>query len=142
MDYIPRQAAHAPPFEGTDILLRYSFEHPSFPYEFEDILEVWSVQIVQYHGEGGCPHCPPDEGECLFEDGTPIGNMATTDARASHRTGQGPDQWIRVQLRRCHTGCGSTRSWSRLTGPAGPVVTAPRTARAQEAGSRRRERRS
>ncbi|MFF4012763.1 hypothetical protein [Streptomyces sp. NPDC001717] len=74
MDYIPRQAARELPFDGTDIILRYGFEHPALPYEFEDTLEVWSVQILRSHPEDGCPQCPPDD-PCRFEDGTPIGDM-------------------------------------------------------------------
>ncbi|MFJ5551214.1 hypothetical protein [Streptomyces sp. NPDC093225] len=74
MDYIPRQAAHELPFDGTDIVLRYSFEHPALPFEFEDTLEAWSVAVLRYHGEDGCPQCPP-ECPCRFEAGTPIGGM-------------------------------------------------------------------
>ncbi|WP_405681116.1 hypothetical protein OG239_00610 [Streptomyces sp. NBC_00868] len=74
MDYIPRRTASELPFESTDILLRYSFEHPALPFEFEDTLEVWSVGILQYHHEDGCPQCPPAD-MCRFHDGTPIGEM-------------------------------------------------------------------
>ncbi|MGW6940315.1 hypothetical protein ACWGF3_15160 [Streptomyces xanthophaeus] len=74
MDYIPRRAADELPFDSTDLFLRYSFEHPVLPYEFEDTLEVWSVGILHYHGEDGCSHCPPDD-TCRFQDGTPIGSM-------------------------------------------------------------------
>ncbi|MEU7556482.1 hypothetical protein AB0B01_29870 [Streptomyces sp. NPDC044571] len=58
MDYIPRRPPSELPFDGSDILLRYTCEIPALPYEFEDTLEVWSVGILQYHGEDGCPHCP------------------------------------------------------------------------------------
>lgn len=74
MDYIPRRTASELPFDSTDILLRYSFEHPALPCEFEDTLEVWSVGIPQYHHEDGCPQCPPED-VCRFHDGTPIGEM-------------------------------------------------------------------
>ncbi|MER6782204.1 MULTISPECIES: hypothetical protein [unclassified Streptomyces] len=75
MDYIPRQQAGDLPFEGSDIILRYTLEHPALPYEFEDTLEQYSVAILRYHGEDGCPQCPPDGGLCRFEDGAPIGAM-------------------------------------------------------------------
>ncbi len=85
MDYIPRQAPRALPFEAADIVLRYSFEHPALPYEFEDTLEVWSVGILQYHGEDGCPECPPGQSPCRFEDGTPIGGMEFVKVRGFTR---------------------------------------------------------
>ncbi|MEU7729685.1 hypothetical protein AB0B78_31300 [Streptomyces sp. NPDC040724] len=75
MDYIPQRPPSELPFDGTDILLRYASEHPALPYEFEDTLEVWSVGILQYHGEDGCPQCPPDD-ECRLTGGTPIGEMS------------------------------------------------------------------
>ncbi|MFF3863297.1 hypothetical protein [Streptomyces sp. NPDC002209] len=75
MDYIPRQAVRALPFDGCDIILRYTFEHPALPFEFEDTLEVWSVAILRYHPEDGCPQCPSDGGLCRFEGGTPLGEM-------------------------------------------------------------------
>ncbi|MEV6582729.1 hypothetical protein AB0M92_31725 [Streptomyces sp. NPDC051582] len=75
MNYVPRQAASELPFEGTDIILRYGCAHPALPFEFEDTLEVWSVEVLRYHHEDGCPQCPP-AGPCRFEDGTPIGEMS------------------------------------------------------------------
>ncbi|MFD7079080.1 hypothetical protein [Streptomyces sp. NPDC059918] len=75
MDYIPRQQASDLPFDGSDIILRYTLEHPALPYAFEDTLEQWSVAVLRYHGEDGCQQCPADGGLCRFEDGTPIGAM-------------------------------------------------------------------
>ncbi|THA45149.1 hypothetical protein [Streptomyces sp. A1136] len=76
LDYIPRRAASDLPFDGSDIVLRYIFEHHALPFEFEDTLEVWSVAILRYHSEDGCSQCPPDASLCRFQDGIPLGEMS------------------------------------------------------------------
>lgn len=81
MDYIPRRAASDLPFDGSDIVLRYGFAHPALPFEFEDTLELWSVEILRYHDEDVCPRCSPEGGSCPFESGTPIGEMTFVKVR-------------------------------------------------------------
>ncbi|MFD7258021.1 hypothetical protein [Streptomyces sp. NPDC059874] len=76
------------PFDGTDMILRYSLEHPALSFEFEDTLEVWSVGILRYHPEDGCPQCPP-EGLCRFDGGTPIGDMEFVSAATTPGTPPG-----------------------------------------------------
>jgi len=76
MPYTPRRDLSELPFSGTDIILRYSYEHPAVPFDFEDTLEEWHVAITRYHGEDRCPNCP-DDGWCEFADtGTPLGHMS------------------------------------------------------------------
>ncbi|MDO0936381.1 hypothetical protein QQY66_33530 [Streptomyces sp. DG2A-72] len=82
MAYTPRRPVADLPFDAQDIMLRYSHSHPAVPFEFEDTLEVWPVEISRYHGEDDCPRCRED-GTCEFsETGIPIGDMSFVRIRS------------------------------------------------------------
>jgi hypothetical protein len=75
MTYEPRRPVSELPFSGTDIMLRYHFEHPATAWEFDDTLEIWSVSISRYHSDE-CLDCLDEETCEVVTSGPSIGHMS------------------------------------------------------------------
>jgi hypothetical protein len=88
MPYTPHRARSELPFAGTDIILRYSYEHPAVPFDFEDTLEEWQVNIARYYGEDACPNCPDDGYYEFAETGTPPGPVRKREVNRSPTLGR------------------------------------------------------
>ncbi|MEU8140139.1 hypothetical protein [Streptodolium elevatio] len=70
----PRRPCAELPFSGRDIMLTYTHEHPAVPFEFEDTLEIWSVDITRYHDDDGCEQCS-DTASCEASQDPRLGHM-------------------------------------------------------------------